>query len=368
MTKGLEIAYRRSFGQNPAHVGDSLHDSFVPERADSMKRVLVTGGSGFIGRYVVEQLRASGYLPMIFDYRGRSMAAAPNDSVDVFLGDIRDEVAVNQAMAHVDGWIHLAGVLGTQETIRNPRPAAISNITGGLNILEAAAEYRLPGVYICVGNHWMDNTYSISKTTVERFTAMYNKERGTRINMVRAVNAYGPRQLAAAPFGPSKVRKITPALTCRALCGLPIEIYGDGQQISDMVYVGDVATALVRAWEFAARGEVFKRVVEIGPAEHHTVREVGELVNELAAEYTGKRVDIVHLPMRPGETPGDQVVADTGTLSLVGMDSSELIALRDGMCETVRYFARSMGTAWQPPRASHPDFHQHSLAGRVFGG
>ena len=84
-------------------------------------------------------------------------------------------------------------------------------------MLQAAAQYDLPGVYIGVGNHWMNNTYSISKTQVERFVDMYNTERGTRVNIVRVVNAYGPRQLAAHPYGPGKVRKITPAFICRAL-------------------------------------------------------------------------------------------------------------------------------------------------------
>jgi UDP-glucose 4-epimerase len=121
--------------------------------------------------------------------------------------------------AHVDGIIHLAACLGTQETIQNPRPAAETNVQGGLNFLEAIAQYDIPGVYIGVGNHWMNNTYSISKTTVERFAAMFNKERGTRCNIVRLVNAYGPYQSVAPPFGPAKVRKITPAFVCRALTG-----------------------------------------------------------------------------------------------------------------------------------------------------
>jgi UDP-glucose 4-epimerase len=53
---------------------------------------------------------------------------------------------------------------------------------------------------------------------------MFNVDRGSRVNVVRAVNAYGPRQLAAAPFGPGKVRKTTPALVCRALSGMPVEL------------------------------------------------------------------------------------------------------------------------------------------------
>lgn len=264
---------------------------------------------------------------MVFDHHWRTRE-------EMFLGDVRDATAVTEAMAHVDGWIHLAAVLGTQETIGNPRPAAESNLMGGLNVLEAAAQYGLPGVYIGVGNHWMNNTYSITKTMIERFVDMFNRNRGTRINIVRAMNAYGPRQLAAHPYGPGKVRKITPAFVCRALAGDPIEVYGDGQQVSDMVWVGDVAETLVRALESAAQGAVFDRAIEIGPATHNTVLEVAELVRELANSAS----EIRHLPMRPGEIPNSSVIADVETLRLVGMDPARLMPLREGMWRTVEYF------------------------------
>lgn len=297
--------------------------------------VLVTGGSGFIGRYVVEELQGRGHVPLIFDHHRRNDRP---EGVEVFLGDVRDDVAVTEAMAHVDAWIHLAAVLGTQETIYNPRPAAQSNLMGGLNMLEAAVQYDLPGVYIGVGNHWMNNPYSITKTMIERFVDMYNKDRGTRVNIVRAMNAYGPRQLAAAPYGPGKVRKITPAFVCRALRGDPVEVYGDGLQISDMIYVGDVAKALVLALEEAANGNVFGRVVEAGPREHNTVLDVAKLAIELA----GSNSEIVHLPMRPGEIPHATVCADTDTLHLVGMDPDTLVTLRRGMKKTVDYFRSLM--------------------------
>jgi len=241
-------------------------------------------------------------------------------------------------MAHADAWIHLAAVLGTQETIKNPRPAAESNLMGGLNVLEAAAQYDCPGVYIGVGNHWMDNTYSISKTMIERFVRMFNKERGTRINVVRAMNAYGPRQEAAPPYGAAKVRKITPAFICRALSGQPVEVYGDGHQVSDMVWVGDVAAALVLAMEKAADGVVFKQAVEVGPADHTTVNQVAETIIEM----TGGASSIVNLPMRPGEIAGAKVTADTGTLALVGMDASHLVPLSEGLPPTIAYFREQM--------------------------
>lgn len=311
-----------------------------------MKKVGVTGGGGFIGGYVVEALRKHGYEPVIFDHtttRNHQVGA------DLFLGDVRDDVAMTEFAAHVDGIIHLAAVLGTQETINNPRPAAMSNLQGGLNFLEACAQYNLPGVYIAVGNHWMNNPYSITKNMIERFTHMYNKDRGTRVNIVRAMNAYGPRQLAAAPFAHGKVRKITPALICRALSGMPMELYGGGYQVSDMVYVGDVAEALVRALEKADKSIVFNQAVEMGSDEPVTIREVACLVNKLVEQIGIDAVELKDLPMRPGENEGDTVKADTSTQSLVDMSPKDLMTLEDGLRKTISYYLKNEGVTWHKP-------------------
>lgn len=299
-------------------------------------KIGITGGAGFIGGHVVDIAHERGHEVVVFDHMGRPA----RHNATVMLGDVRDPVAMAELAAHVDGVIHLAACLGTQETIRNPRPAAETNVQGGLNFLEAIAQYGIPGTYIGVGNHWMNNTYSISKTTIERFVAMFNKERGTRCNIVRLVNAYGPRQSVAPPFGPAKVRKITPAFVCRALTGQPIEVYGDGQQVSDMVHVRDGALALVKALEAAADEHVFAHPVEVGPAEHATVNEVAKAVIRASLHHGVDPVYLKHLPMRPGEIPGARVTADTRTLGLVGMDARTLTPLEDGIRETVDWYAR----------------------------
>ena len=292
-------------------------------------KVGITGGGGFIGGYVAKELASRGYDPVIFDHYDRGGYDYP-----VMLGDVRDDVAMMELAAHTDGIIHLAACLGTQETILKPMPAAKTNIVGGLNFLEACDHHQIPGVNIGVGNFWMNNTYSISKHTVERFVDMYNRDRGTRVNIVRAMNAYGPGQRAVAPWGSGKVRKITPSFICRALAGLPVELYGDGSQVSDMVYVGDVAKALVIALEKAIDGEVFPKAVEIGPAEHTSVKELAEMVIKLCDSDS----EIVCLPMRPGEIPNSTVCADTETLSMVGMSPDDLVPLWQGMAKTVKYF------------------------------
>ena len=98
-----------------------------------MKHVLVTGGNGFIGRYVAEELHRRNFRVSILERQQN----ASFHGTRLYFGDIKDASLVTDAVSHVDGVIHLAGVLGTQETIENPRPAAETNILGGLNIIEA---------------------------------------------------------------------------------------------------------------------------------------------------------------------------------------------------------------------------------------
>ena len=300
-----------------------------------MRTVLVTGGNGFIGGYVVRRLLENGYRVSVLDTRSKELVPGAT----LVLGNIRDATSVVEAAAHADGIIHLAGVLGTQETITNPRPAVETNILGGLNVLEAAAQYDLPLVNIAVGNFWMQNTYSISKNTVERFAEMFNKERGTRIAVVRALNAYGPYQLAAAPFGPSKVRKIMPSFACRALSGQPIEIYGDGSQIMDMIYVADVAKILVRALEETEKSGPPALTYEAGTGRKTTVNDIAAIVVKEAAKYTGQAVEIAHLPMRPGENERSVVLGNPATLEPLGIDGSGFVPLEEGVVQTVAYFS-----------------------------
>lgn len=313
-------------------------------------KTLVTGGSGFIATWIRRELIARGHSVLVMDHQDRRTGLT--DGEEFFLGDVRDATAVTEAAAHVDGIIHLAAVLGTQETITNPRPSAETNIIGSLNVFEAAAQYDLPTVYAGVGNHAFrlvgTGCYTITKSAAEDLARMYNLYReGGRITIVRPVNAYGPGQSIAKPYGTSKVRKILPALTCRALTGTPIEVYGDGTQISDCVYVEDVARAFVEALEHTAKHGPTERPVEVGPLTSVTVNDIARLVAAEAARVTGREpVGITHLPMRPGEIPNAVVTSDTDTLKQIGMTAADFVPLDEGIRRTVDYYAMEWMPGW----------------------
>lgn len=296
-----------------------------------MKKVLVTGASGFIGSHVIDNLLARGMEVVAFDHQEKAEARV---GVTKFLGDTRDLTSVMEAVGICDGVIHLAGVLGTQETINEPRPSVETNIIGGLNVFQAIKHYKIPAVYIAVGNHFENNSYSISKTTAERFAFMFNKEHGTKIAVVRGLNAYGPRQKQLP------VKKIMPNFVIPALQGGEITIYGDGEQVMDMIYVEDLAEILVRALTVDHRQ--YDKVFEAGSGVRTTVNDIA---NEVLKQVGDLSVTTKHVPMRPGETPKVIVLGDPRTLAPLYPDTQGIIALytlQAGVEKTIAWYKENL--------------------------
>lgn len=328
----------------------------------------VTGGSGFIGSWIQQEIERRGHKPLVLDHKQRGG----------LLGDVRDRTIVFEFAAHVDAIIHLAAVLGTAETIDEPMPAAETNILGTVNVFDAASRYNLPTVFAAVGNSGIGRgTYCITKTTGEEFVKMYREDRGLPIIAVRPMNAYGAGQSAPSPYGPSKVRKIVPSFVCSALSGRPMPLYGGGRQISDAVHVSDVAGVFVQGALAASEGIVPDHPIDVGNADPATVRQVAE---QVAANVPGAVIE--EIPMRAGEpeggplaTPaavnavveavlaaqptlrpidvrrtvkqlGTAVFADTETLAAIGLDAATFTPLDRGIADTVRWYREAEGVTW----------------------
>lgn len=294
-------------------------------------KILVTG-CGFIGSHVVEQLLEQGHEVSVFDRcRKQEWPGNWKDRVTFYLGDIRDREAVMEAVYRHEAVINLAGILGTMETVDNPHPSVDTNIHGALNIFEGCRPNSMNkngvrGVQIGVGNHFMNNTYSITKTTAERFAFMFNKELGTKIATVRGLNGYGEYQKH------KPVRKITPNFIVRALNHIPIEIFGDGEQIMDMIYVKDLAEVLIRS--VTRDHGIFDQVFEAGTGRRTTVNDIARVINDIAGNQAGLK----HLPMRAGEPERSVVLGDPTTLKPLGIYPEDLVSLEKGMERTVRWY------------------------------
>jgi UDP-glucose 4-epimerase len=169
---------------------------------------------------------------------------------------------------------------------------------------------------------------------------MFNRTYGTRVAVVRALSVYGPGQKAWP------VRKIIPTFVIRALRREPLTIFGDGEQIADLIWAGDVADILVRAL-LVDHGRYVCDPQEGRPAEARFDAGTGRrmTVNEIAATVRhmvgGEQPDPVHVPMRAGEPERAVVVGDPDTLRLLyGGERPRLRQLEEGLAETIEWYRR----------------------------
>lgn len=293
------------------------------------RNVLLTG-FGFIGRRVARELVERGYTVAALE-RKPDLCAMSAMGVQPVIGDVRDAELISHLVPEFDGIINMAGLLGTSELIEDPVPAIGTNIIGAVNVFQAcrrAAKLGRPApcVQITAANHFMENTYSITKSTADRFATMFNREHGTDIRTVRAQNVYGECQKHYP------VQKIIPKFVRAALRNEPLRVYGDGDQIQDMIYVGDVAHILVQAL-FAPHCDL----ISAGTGRALTVRQIARMVIESA----GSSSALVHVPMRPGEPPASVVLGDPETLPPIGVDPDSLLPFEEGIRRTVWWYRQN---------------------------
>jgi len=266
-------------------------------------KVVVIGGQGFIGAEIVRALLATGKRVTVVDLFpnvAKCDALFGTGSVDVVRADIVDAEAMRKVTWGAEEVYHLAGKLGTSELDDDVITGINVNITGAVNVFAACVQNEVSTVfYASKPNVWL-NTYTITKFAAEQFTELYGANGASRICGLRYFNAYGPHQAT----GP--VRKIIPAFAGRAMNHLPIEVYGDGEQIVDMVYAEDLGRITV---DFVTKTDT-RGVLDLGRGIGLSVNQIAEAVNA----YFGSKAGIHHLPMRRGETPGTILVADIAPL------------------------------------------------------
>ena len=290
-------------------------------------KFLVTGGQGFIGTALVDRLLELGHRVTTFDRYQRQIIIGHN--ANFYLGDIRDQNAVEDAISQHDGVFNLAALLGTSETVRAPRESIDTNIQGSINVFEGCRIHKKPCVQIATASFLWNNTYAITKHCAERFAFMYNKEFGMKIAVVQAANVYGPYQKARP------VRKAVPSFITRALRGDPIEIFFDGSQILDLIYIDDVAEILVRAMTMDHGLHNF--LFEAGTGESITAVQLAVLIKKVS----GSKSEIRYLPGRAGEPPHSLTKADPSTLTPLGWKQSDFTPLEEGIRKTIEWYRKN---------------------------
>lgn len=279
-------------------------------------KILLTGGSGFIGSHLAQELQSRGHDVKVLDRKTGSDVTNPND--------------VLNAASDCDAIFNLAGVLGTHELNEGDQisKAVQVNVLGALNCLEAARTLKIKLLQIAKPNLWL-NTYSITKRASEDFTKLYCKEHGVRAWIVRWFNVFGPGQHYGVP------QKLAPTAIVRALKGLPIQVFGDGTQTVDHIYVKDAVRATVDIFECE---RVMGIPVEVGSGDDMSVRQFIDLV----LKHTNSKSSIEFFPMRRGEDERSVVRADI-TLLHAKVGFAPRFPIDRAIAETVDYYRQHLG-------------------------
>lgn len=248
--------------------------------------VLVTGSSGFIGKAVCQELHDAGHDVHSFDLR---------DGFDITYG----RQCIN-AVEGMDAVIHLAGVLGTDELFDDVTNAIDINIKGTVNILAACAGTDAHFIGITMPPVF-PSIYTATKVAAARFATAYHHNYNLPVTHIRAFNVFGPGQ----KHGEGHPRKIIPAFATEAWKGVPLRVWGDGNQTVDLIHVTDVARIFARALEYAPGND---ETIDAGTGKAFTVNEVADMV----IDFTVSDSEIHHLPMRRGEIPTQLVASGEG--------------------------------------------------------
>ena len=305
-----------------------------------MKRVLVTGGAGFIGSHLVEHFLGKTHVRVLDNLRTGRRENIAGFNVEFVEGSILDRAAVRAAVRDVDCVFHLAGMVSVVESVRTPVECVALNNTGYLHVLEEAAAAGVKKVvFSSSASVYGDNPtvpkvetmlpeprspYALTKLDGEHYGAMFTEAKKLSVVSLRFFNVFGPRQDPSSEYSGALA-----VFVRRAMAGEPITIFGDGEQTRDFIHVRDVVAAC--ACVAAARPEL-TGVYNVGYGRQTTINEV---VRTILAD-TSLRSVVKHEAPRAGDVRHS--VASVAKLVGAGFRASGNLpgALRETVLEARR--------------------------------
>lgn len=303
-------------------------------------KILITGGSGFIGSHIVEHYQDIADEIRVLDNLRTGYRKNLDGLKHIFVeGSVTDREAVAKAVDGVDYVFHLAALVSVPESMAKPGECVDINVHGLLNVLEASAAAGVKKlVFASSAAIYGDNPtvpklesmlpepkspYAITKLDGEYYLDLFNRERGLETAAIRFFNVFGPRQDPKGAYAAA-----VPIFIEKALKGEDITVHGDGEQTRDFIYVKDIVGAL----SFAVETRGVTGVFNAGYGGQMTIN---DLANKILAS-AGSNSKVLHGPERAGDVKHSRSSADK--LRSAGWQPK--YSLDDALATTLEFFRK----------------------------
>lgn len=303
---------------------------------------LVTGGAGFIGSHVVDELVQRGERVRVVDNfsTGKRENILHNlGRVELMEGDLTDPEIARRAVAGVDYVLHLAAIPSVPRSVVNPLASHTANATGTLNLLVAARDASVKRfVYSSSSSVYGDtpklpkredmptsplSPYAVSKLAGENYCIAFHKVYGLPVVCLRYFNVFGPRQDPTSQYA-----AVIPRFITRMLAGKPPIVYGDGLQSRDFTYVENVVKANLLACQSE---EAIGQVINVAMGRQvNLLNLIAELNDILGTDFQP-----CFEPARPGDVRHSQ--ADITRMKLL-LKFEPAVGMQEGLRRTVEWF------------------------------
>jgi len=296
-------------------------------------RVLITGGAGFVGGYLVQKLLEMGVQVFVYDLPVVRHRMPENDAVFI-PGSILDLQSLRVALTGILVIYHLAAIADANIVYEHPYYAEEINVRGTINVLEAARLSKTPRiiygstklVYSEVDEQIVDedtslkppaHLYPATKLTSENYCIAYDKLYGVSSTILRYGNLYGPRATSGS---------VIPIFVDKALKGEPLTVAGDGSQFRQFVYVDDIAEGNALALKPIAMHKTYN----LDGIEKISILQIAQSIKNLLGD-----VDIEFVPERPGDSSGKECRIDRATKEL---NWSPKVSFEDGLARYIEWY------------------------------
>ena len=303
------------------------------------KRILITGGAGFIGSHLARHFAEQAEVTVLDDLRSGYARNLEGVRCRFLPGSILDDVALKQAIAGAEEVYHLAAMVSVPESVAKPAECAELNTEGTRRVLDAALAAGARKVVLASSAAiYGDNPttpklesmppepkspYAETKLAGEKLLEQYRVAHGLGTTSLRFFNVFGPQQDPRSAYAAA-----VPIFIAKALRDEPIGIHGDGGQTRDFIHVADIVGALA----YAGHSKDMAGTYNVGYGQSQSILALAQEIIRL----TGSKSAIEHLPPRAGDVRHS--LASTERLRSSGWKPQSSVSA--GLAETVHYFRR----------------------------